>query len=77
MPSSRSLAWNANAGNAYTVPLIQDKEVQMHNVRKPILLLVKSMTNQNNQQVLVPTNRIDRSMAARVYDFVRIIHLIF
>ena len=42
----------------------------MHNVRKPILLLVKSMTNQNNQQVLVPTNRIDRSMAAKVCDFV-------
>ena len=29
------------------------------------------MTNKNNQQVLVPTNRIDQSMAARVYDFVR------
>ena len=28
------------------------------------------MTNQNNQQVLVPTNRIDRSMAAKVCDFV-------
>ena len=43
----------------------------MQNFRKPIQLLVKSMTNQNNQQVLVPTNRIDRSMAARVCDFVR------
>ena len=30
------------------------------------------MTNQNNQQVLVPTNRIDRSMETRVCDFVRI-----
>ena len=29
------------------------------------------MTNKNNQQVLVPTNRIDQSMAARVCDFVR------
>ena len=43
----------------------------MQNFRNSIQLLVKSMTNQNNQQVLVPTNRIDRSMAARVYDFVR------
>ena len=31
-----------------------------------------SMTNKNNMQVLVPTNRIDRSMASRVCDFVRI-----
>ena len=29
------------------------------------------MTNQNNQQVLVPTNRNDRLVAARVCDFVR------
>ena len=29
------------------------------------------MTNHNNQQVLVPTNGIDRSMAARVCHFVR------
>ena len=43
----------------------------MQNFRKPIQLLVKNMTNQNNQQVLVPTNRIDRSMAAKVCDFVR------
>ena len=43
----------------------------MQNFRKPIQLLVKSMTSQNNQQVLVPTNRIDQSMAAKVCDFVR------
>ena len=43
----------------------------MQNFIKPIQLLVKSMTNQNNQQVLVPTNRIDRSMETRVCDFVR------
>ena len=28
------------------------------------------MTNQNNQQVLVPTNRYDRLVASRVCDFV-------
>ena len=42
----------------------------MQNFRKPIHPLARSMTNQNNQQVLVPTNRIDRSMAAKVCDFV-------
>ena len=29
------------------------------------------MTNQNNQQLLVPINRNDRLVAARVCDFVR------
>ena len=66
MLSGRAQAWNVKARNAKTVPLVPDKEVQMQNFRKPIQLLVKSMTNKNNQQVLVPTNRIDRSMAARV-----------
>ena len=70
MPSRTAQAWNANARNANTVPLVPDKEVKMQNFRKPIQLLVKSMTNQNNQQVLVPTNRIDRSMETRVCDFV-------
>ena len=37
----------------------------------PIHLLVQSMTNQNNQQVLAHTNINDRSMATRVCDFVR------
>ena len=39
--------------------------------RTPIQILAQSMTNQNNQQVLVPTNRNDRIVAARVCDFVR------
>ena len=63
---------NFRRGSSKTVPLVPDKEVQMQNFRKPIQLLVKSMTNHNNQQVLVPTNGIDRSMAARVCNFVRI-----
>ena len=37
----------------------------------PIQLLAQSMTNQNNQQVLVPTNRNDRLVATIVCDFVR------
>ena len=37
----------------------------------PVQLLAQSMTNKNNQQVLVPTDRNDRSMAARVCDFIR------
>ena len=59
MPSRRSQAWNANACNANTIPLVTDKEVQMQNFRKPIQLLAKSMTNQNNKQVLVRINRND------------------
>ena len=70
MPPRRAQAWNANAPNANTVPLVKDKEVQVQNFRKPIQLLVQCMANQNNQQVVVPTNRIDRSMAAKVCDFV-------
>ena len=37
-----------------------------------IQILAQSMTNQNNQQVRVPTNRTDRLVSARVCDFVRI-----
>ena len=37
----------------------------------PIMLLAKSITKQNNQQVLVPTNRNDQLVAAKVCDFVR------
>ena len=68
MPSRRSQAWNANARNANTVPLVPDKEVQMQNFKKSIHFLAQSMTNQNNQQVLVPTNRYDRLVAAIVCD---------
>ena len=71
MPSRRALSWNANACNVNTVPLVPVKDVQMKNYIKPNQLLLKSIINQNNQQVLVPTNRIDRSMADKVCDFVR------
>ena len=37
----------------------------------PIQLLAQSMTNPNNQQVLVPTNRNDRLVATIVCEFVR------
>ena len=43
----------------------------MQSFRTPIQLLAQSMTNQNNQQVLVPTNRNDQLMEARVCDFGR------
>ena len=39
--------------------------------RELIHLLAQSMNNQNNQQVLVPTNRNDRLVVARFCDFVR------
>ena len=49
----------------------------MQSFRTLIQLLAQSMTNHNNQQVLVPTNRNDRLVAARVCDFVKMILLKF
>ncbi len=69
MPSRRAQALNANARNANIVPLVPYNEVQMQNFSQPIEIFAKGMTNQNNQHVLVPTNRNDQSMAARVSDF--------
>ena len=71
MPSYRAQAWNTYACNTKAVPLVPNKEVQMQSFRTPIQLCAKSMTNQNNHQLLVPTNRNDRFVAARVCDFVR------
>ena len=42
----------------------------MQNFRMLIKLLAKSMTNHNNHQVVVTTNINDRSVEARVCDFV-------
>ena len=36
-----------------------------------IRILAQSMTNKNNQQIQVPTNRNDRLVASRGCDFVR------
>ena len=69
MPFRRAQALNSNTRNANTVPLVPDKEVQMQSFRMPIHLLVQSMTNHNNQQVLVPTNKNDRSVAAKFVIF--------
>ena len=43
----------------------------MQSLRTPIQLFAQSMTNQNDQQVLVPTNRNDQLVVSRVCDFVR------
>ena len=59
MPSRRAQAWNANARKANKVPLVPDKEVQMHSFKTPIKLLAQNMTNQNNKQVVVSTKRND------------------
>ena len=42
----------------------------MEKFRTPIQILAQKMTSQYNQRVLVPTNRIDRSMTSKVCDFV-------
>ena len=43
----------------------------MQSFKTPIQLSTQNMTIQNNQQVLVPTKRNERLVAARVCDFLK------
>ena len=69
MPPRRANARNANARNVNAIPLIPDHEAKNEEFQNAIQLLAQSMTNKNNQQVPVPTNRNGGSVAARVRDF--------
>ena len=69
MAFRRAQAQSSNEHIANAVPLVPDKEVQMQSFRMPIHLLVQSMTNHNNKQVLVPTNKNDLSVAAKFVIF--------
>ncbi|WMV09612.1 hypothetical protein MTR67_002997 [Solanum verrucosum] len=59
-------ARNANARNANAVPLVPDQEVSNAEFRNVNSAFGSGMTNENNQQVPVPTNKNGGSMAARV-----------
>ena len=66
MPPCRASTRNANARNANTVPLVPDQGVSNAEFRNANSAFGSGMTNENNQQVPVPTNRNGGSMAARV-----------
>ncbi|KAH0722626.1 hypothetical protein KY290_005278 [Solanum tuberosum] len=71
MPPRRAYIRNGNAKNANTAPSVLDQEVSNAEFWNAIQLLGQSVTNQNNQQVSVPTNANVWSATTRVQDFVR------
>ncbi|WMV46181.1 hypothetical protein MTR67_039566, partial [Solanum verrucosum] len=62
---------NANAHNANAVPPVPNHKVSNVEFRSTIQLLVHTVTNQNNQKAVVPTNNNFGAAAAKVQEIVR------
>ncbi|KAH0746375.1 hypothetical protein KY285_008032 [Solanum tuberosum] len=77
MPPRRANVRNANARNANTIPLVPDHEVKNEEFQNEIQLLAQSMTNKNNQQVLIPTTRNGSQVGEDPQNFIDEVKKIF